>query len=287
MPTDAAIKLTVFYRLFDQGWTETYYSNGSTATFAAQQVTALRVPNFLAFRANGVLLQAVRAVELTGERATFLNKINYTFPPDPQSDPDVTAVALNMTLFGAGAGGAKRQMWLRGLPDIETIRDQFGNPTYPSWLMTRVDQWLAMLIDMQWGLRFKTRSTAAPNQYRHVVSVVPSAANPNQSLVRLDSVTGLSVGDTIYFRKVPSLDLPGMTGNFVIVEIAGNVVTVPYRYRAANSQGVTPAFMLARRVQMEFAQFSSTKAYNGLRTHDTGRPTGTPRGRQRRRVSRY
>lgn len=291
-----ALKVNIFYQSGTNGWTETYYIPSATDPIAwiAANGQSTTLKNFVSFRAPLTSIVAIRASQVGAPRVTYTR---FTFG-DPLlvgtagivsgGGPDTTGAAARMSMI-AGAGQT-RQLWIRGLRDIDISRDGNGNSVASANLTNGFNNMYNALAG--WG--FAIQNVVVPPNgglvWYPVQTVAPDAANPTtQSFLATTTapVGGLAAFPALYIRGIPTDNLPGLPTKISVtgVTATGTVgFTIPYAFRGkVNPQPVAKMKCCVLQynyntiTKWEFEQFTTRK---------TGRPTFLSRGRARTKVGR-
>jgi hypothetical protein len=286
---NVTLKVTIFYNQANQGWTETYYANGSNP---ASYLAGLPDSFY-----RGMLAPRDQDVDLFAIRATFLGtpRLSYSFalsglygntvsqivtPPTP----DLTATDGLLKLVD-GQGGSKL-LYLRGLQDQDTIRSTITGASQPTAnLLTNLAAYMKAVYSAGFQIRTAIRPPTGGLTWFPVTSVESFTASNAQSAVNTSLPTGfLANGPTnLVFQNVPTDQLPGFPKTPLWLQQIGvappYTVVIPYLYRA-NTPSVNPRKMRFCLQSWTYTNIFSW-TFERFTTHKTGRPFGTPRGRAR------
>lgn len=193
MPT---YRVTLIYNLHGQGWTETYYRAAQSARAASD----LGDPDvWLAPRAIGTELLAYRAQETEGLRRVFVRPIHRQRTSGAAAD--VAAVSARLWLPFAGGGG--RNLWCRGLADVQTIREADGRDRPGSDLTAALEQLGRQVRQLQLaGRRLIGRETIG---WDEVLELGPVEGQPMLTRVRSRRGSPAPPGQPVYFAGTPQL----------------------------------------------------------------------------------
>lgn len=273
-------KIVVFYRLHAQGWTETFYREAASAVQASQLNWNFE-GRAIALRAVGTEYMGHRASAVSGPREVFLS-----LPPAPliagivqhgDGAPDITAVSGLIRLHSQS--GASRHLWLRGLPDANTIRESTGGASVPTAAYKQMIQQYIQAMTQN-DLRIRQLSTNVANT-ASIVSMVN--VNPPQSgyleLRTAGAPPAWSQGDTVVVRGPSTEDYPWLKGTFKIQSMTAQGFIIRVGADADSITASRSVILAARRHAYEYPEIDSGQ-FVRWGTHDTGRPIGVPRGRR-------
>lgn len=270
----ADYKVVWTYGFANQGWTEVYYKSANTAKLAATPAQAT-INKFLAIRVTGVRLISVRGSNLATPRDSYTNLISSISQGAGRAGdtPDVTATSIMVRLHG---GSSSRKVWFRGADDSFVRRSPEGNPIEIPDLRTAIQNIQASLIVETYAIKKLTQPGGA-NLNRSVTSIARDPANEFRSIV---TYTGVALDGTkpVIFHRVPKNDLPGLAGQFKVLASGAGTITVGYRMMPGQD-GLTPQDMTVRNFEYTLVPIEEAK-FQDFRTHSTGRPTDSPRGRR-------
>lgn len=182
---------TLFFRLHENGWTETYFRQAEDARLASDLGP---VDFFLSPRAAGVELQAVRAQELDGLRRIYLRLVQQQQPFDLDKSPDITPTCARITFQQAHG---RKELFLRGLQDRDVRRRADSGRADPT---ARLQQQLRALLGHIYSLGLQTRQLRdrTLNPFLTVVRVDP---HENPLWTRILLREPVPRGSLIYFTS--------------------------------------------------------------------------------------
>jgi len=276
-------KINHFFRLHAQGWSETYYRESTDAVTAATVANNL-ITKSLGVRAQGVVFQAVRAARIDGERESFLNKIergNDVGIVRQDFGPDVTAVSAELRFISPT--GRTRYLWLRGLPDAQTVRNGLdGVSVVGEAYGTKLSQLHVALRAEDYKMRVVSQAASLLRQVTGIISEPGNSPNVLK-VMHAGGALGGVYGDSVRFIGPILRQFPLLKGKHKIISSAADHVLI------ALASDITPIAVLApvtgqiKRYAFEL-QTLFTYQFSRFGTHDTGRPIDTPRGRRRKRA---
>lgn len=269
-------KLVIRYKFATKGWTEVFYRESAVALQAATLNDAFIVAS-LACRNPGTILQSVTASDVAIPRDSYIIKHNRVAPGIPGSSPDVTntAVRLNLNFFGSGG----RKLWLRGLNDTWTIRDDAGNTALAAALVTRIQTYITQIIGVPLLGRKIKDVTVNPFSVVGLVGEGAIAGKPWTQFATQDNLN-LVAGDKVYLSGFPQTTLGGLKGIFTVLASTGAAATfVNYAWQLSNAT-IIPPNAKARKAAFDYPLIIAGQV-DDLSSHDTGVPTDRPRGRRR------
>ena len=281
-----ALKLTLFFNMNQQGWTETWYHPSSLDPVAF--INGLQDAFYqasVAFRGPNVLLYAIRA-SVVGTRKNYsypLQRYNYTGPPSGGAGDYQEDVATDAVFKIYGQLGQKRHVFFRGLRDLDVEKTLDGADNPSARLTKLVGLWIAQLAAYNLSIQYLVKPPNGGLVYYPVDIVAPfSATSPNSNLAVPVPVPLGGTSGILLFQGIPRNDLPGFPKQVAPISQTGttpNTVMIPYRYRAQTATYspqklkfciLTYAYDVVS--FPEFVSFSERK---------TGRAFGASRGRSR------
>lgn len=272
-------KLVLFYRLAAQGWTETFYREAETAS-AATDLASNFIGKSSMIRAGGIEFQGIRASNIAGTRDTFLRLPNHaviTASRDADLKPDITAVSALYRLYAAG--GKSRNIWFRGLPDADTIRERTSGISTPTEAYRDLlDRYKDAMVFNSLRVQSRVVNPADTATFTIMSPVTP----PQAGFVKLNFGAfppAWVQGDKIDIGGPSTEDYPQLKGRFEIQVKTDTHVII--RVPGFTFPGTDPVIVIfgARRLAYEYPLIQ-TGQFVRFSTHDTGRPFGVPRGRR-------
>jgi hypothetical protein len=285
-----ANKIVLFYNQLQEGWTETYYdnTNNSPLTVARAIYNAGSLINFVQYRHYTTELWGIRVTQIGGSRTNFsINTAGQLLTGDripvgnADETPDVTSTSWVLKL-GTSPQTQTRHIWLRGLNDVDTLRDDDGEPNPSTYLQ---NGWARQLLAIQtfgWNLQYEIRPPNGGLVWNYVTSV--ASAGPNTSTVFLSAAPNLNLvaNPQVVFQGIPRDDLPGFPRQPTVISqsnVAPFNIVITYRYRASVTPYIPAKLKFCPAV---YGYFPISNFYQvEFEERKTGRPFGTPRGRAR------
>jgi len=284
-----ALKVVLFYEQAARGWTETWYTPGTTLPVSLPNACDRLAKAGIAMRAQGTTLTYVR-YSVVGTRQSFLFRMGSTYVA-PTCSPefcseDVVTTCL-MTKFYT-SDGKKRFIWLRGLRDSNVTRNGNGDSVPAGALLAQLNSYTAAVK----GGNFQIRFLEQPTEFPAIVKAPITLIGPNPlDITKTDifikgalPVTWIPNKTILRIIGVSQDQCPGMPRTALIFSTApvgGVGVTIPYNLR--NQSTVKPPNGNLFEVVYQYADvYDSEWQYFG--EHKTGRPFGVPRGRASVRV---
>lgn len=282
------LKVVHFYQQGSRGWTETYYATGSNPqSFATSYATPANMQNWMAFRANDVVLTEVRVSLIGSPRVTYstpFNLFSINAFDDVQNFNQDTYGEDALVLL-RGATGIPRHLWLRGLPNIFISYGASGFPTPPAQFLSLINALGNAIVTS--GLQIQNANIPTPssgNWFNVAFVEAFSSGTAVSSILQCPIIpTFPNPLGPIYFQGVPRNLLPGFPRILTPISYvtgvppANNQVYVPYLYRG-NQANTYPPKMKFCLLSYTYAAITSV-AFETYGVRKTGRPTGLPRGR--------
>ena len=293
-------KIVLFYNQYQQGFTETWYFNGTLVPsfFLTSSFNSVAQAS-MSFRHPAVTLIAAR-YSIDGQpRSTFTQFFGQKYAQSPvqySGTPDPSSLDLLIKLYSVA--GQYKHMYIRGLNQADTTRGFLVGDSRPSAsLISGLQNYLSQAWSIGWGI--KTAQTVFSNPalwQSQVQSVAPHAANPETSDVQTLTMPVFSGGPPFYvrFARVPHNDLPGFPRQCQVIlytSATPGVITVPWRYRA-NLSLTTPQNMAVYQNIYSYWQLATPTQSLGyfqplsFLERKTGKAFFTPRGRTRAAITR-
>jgi hypothetical protein len=279
-----ALKVTLFFNQFTNGWTETYYTIGTDPYAYINQLNIPILANqALYFRAAGTYLYAIRASLIGGQRLNYSQVFGqqYASPATLLGDADYPSIDVLVKISTPIA--IKRYFWFRGLEEVDTtIVD--GVQTISAAIRQALFRYINFLTNnCSAMIQYYQRPPAGGLFWTPVAQITP-AGGPTQpfSFVQVAAGFGFTASylQRIAFVGKPVDLLPGFpVRTYVANFVAGPppVITVPYLYR-----GPGPIeYPTKMKVVVQVPQYQSfgTPVIERITSHKTGRAFGVSRGR--------
>jgi hypothetical protein len=293
-----AYKITIFYNQYDQGWTETFYTNQTLTP------NSFDFPAFVKFlqasiniRGDGVYIYGARWTQLGAARVNYSELFEDTYASGATAGlEEVTAVDYVVKILNVQ--NQYRHLYLRGLPQVDVVRDEgSGAPKPTAALINGINKYIQAAAQLLLCLQTEQTVTTNPGLLTGgVVSIQANPANAEQSIVTLNQSPTFS-GTAPYFvrfNRVPKNDVPGFPREcqaLSAVVVSPFSIVIPYRYRAQNTVTYPNNMTFTQQLSNYFQIVSPTTGNPGwsgvnFQERKTGRAFGVPRGRSRVVVSR-
>lgn len=286
----AATKITLFFNQGRAGFSETFYSTNPDPAAVAASVPNAFYQSAANFRSTSTILQAVRYSRVDGGKSSFLvtpypsaqGKRGETSEPGP----DVASTTAVYRLLAQN--GVTRRIFIRGLADIDTTRDIFGNDIQSPALDKGKDKYFLAAFNAGFQIRWIPIPPAAGAWILcpQVAFVYNATSKDGYSwLVTNDPAPLWAVGSHLVFNGVPST-LTNFPRKALVTALTG-IAPLQAAQIKYNLPGGTSQFAKNMRA------FTYTPAYSSITQwfferfseHKTGRPFGSLRGRKRAAVS--
>jgi hypothetical protein len=285
-------KLSFLFSLQDEGWSENFYVTGSTPNAVINALPAPFLIQYTAMRASLAQLVAIRAVQDPASPVTGNPPRIGAVVPQVGAGVGIGAGVAEPTAVSAvcsltALNGARRHIWLRGLPDASILRDANGF-SVPSgslaFAIQNLQAFFAVANQVNPGLSIRTlNNTPAPYTPQIVTTFVPSVTIPGATTCTAPG-HGFVAGNWVRFTGLKPDVLPGFAGKFQVLAVTANTFDVGYLWR---SQLSTVTFPRARVYALGYTySVINGIAFQYFSTRDTGRPISQHRGRRPARVRR-
>lgn len=280
-------RVTLFWRLQNQGWTEQFYKVTTDGPDLVANLSLNVLVSAQRCRATGCILQAVRVQDTAANRNSFTNPINTSSGVGGGVAPDITAASARCRILFNNGG--KRQIWIRGIGDAASMRTISTGATVTGGVLgTDVLGYLNDLIAFgACGRTLKGIGAGGLFAWQNVISFGPYAGNPQWTQVNLPPGAPVpNQGDVVYFRGVPKSVFPYIR-NQMRLPIAGVVGVSPAMSTFVINTGwrngataIGVPNVQWRKVDYDYPPWTLAQ-FVELSTHKTGRPTTSQRGRSR------
>lgn len=271
-------KVVCVFTQFSQGWTESWYHSGPSLSASAALWTNPAVLATIArWRGKGVILSAMRFIDVVNPRASIVRSLNYESDPATTGGPDLTGATAQLN-FGT-ATGKRRIMSVRGMQDNDIRRDAGSGAANPSAaLLAALQEYIRQIVLVQFDyIRNLTSTDIIP--WVNVVSFQPVAGNAGNTTVTTQAAHGLAEGDLVYFRRVQLNIFPGLRGNFRVVSVT-NATQFVIAYRMPTGGLFAPVGTQTRKALYLYDAINAG-SFKGFTVRKTGRPFFLTRGRSR------
>jgi hypothetical protein len=124
-------RIILNFRQYDDKWSEVYYGAFEGIQAAIAAIDATFQIRAVEFRQESVLLTSVKAQDVYQPRVATIKRFQPPAAPSSISTPDVHNVAAVCFLATSGLD-AQRHIWLRGIRDVDTLRDGTTGGDKPS-----------------------------------------------------------------------------------------------------------------------------------------------------------
>lgn len=285
-----ATQMTLFINQLDKGFSETWFHQDDNPTQLWHSLPNSLFNQAMAFRHVSCYLRAIR---MTRVGPTALGKFSQLFGYFPRlfgsrggssttfEEMDVTATSGVWHV--TDGQGDRRNVWFRGLADIDVIRKSSGIDNPSAALEKAVNTYLTNLYTLGFGIRATLLPPAAGLTWRrigqvsHLLSVDPNRAN----FTLVPDAPTLNVGDVVVFngrtRFLPHFPrvaeilakqtVDGVTNYTIAYQLPGGVTVTPKSLKLT-----IQARTIVRIDDWLFSKFGPRK---------TGRPFGLSAGRAR------
>jgi hypothetical protein len=283
-----AMKVVFFYQQGARGWTETWYTQANNPiSWQEVNITPALLTTLVAFRAAGTRVVACRISQVDPPRLSFTLQFagRYKIVSTLGSTTNAPDMASTDAMWQInGTDGSKRKLFIRGLRDVDTVRDADGFDTPSPFLTSGVNKMLTNLFNIGLVLRSQVRPPNGGLAWNTVIGVTPQVAMPAYTQITTlnNPVLPSPPPCKIVFQQLNKDNLPGFPIQTETVPgfvIAGNGIVVKYRYRGPSNP--TP-FTTMRFTGLVYTYIAmGTWTFVAFSERKTGRPFGVPRGRAR------
>jgi len=209
-------------------WSEVYYSVASTIKDAATFDTPF-LNKRLALLDKFNILRKIRVSAVAGIKQSFVAGINrnglFSSAIDVGPANVTEAVVCNLV---STVSPASRRLWLRGTNEEFVKRlpgtgQDFLWPNFAAWMKV----WFQAL-DAANYIILKRLKDGEGGVVTQKVNQVNGAAADGTTVITCQGNVGVNTNDMVTLAKFNTKDLPGLNGNFKVLEVAGNTFKVQY-----------------------------------------------------------
>jgi hypothetical protein len=267
----------------DKGFTEVYYSSApdirTAGMFGQPFLNAA-----LAFRANLTVLRKIRISDVANNRNTLVKVIN-------QQNGTVTGTAdicgaSAVVACNAPSTGARRNIWLRGLPDNSVVRNGETGTDNPSpGLREGIQNWMIALEESNYQIRSLMKLGVAPYVYKSITAV--TVTERGYVTIVTSPTWATTPSGRVILSQIDEKLFPGLNGQYAASPAAlPGQFTVPYNSHLAQgtyslNKGRT------RPADYEYGTIISVQSgFDHFSTRDTGRNPLGGRGRRLAKIKR-
>ena len=200
-----------------------------------------------------------------------------------EGQADVSSTDAFCALYDSN--GKRRPLYVRGLNDIDVLRNSTGLSNPSPGLIKALNNMLGQIYSLGWCIQWEQRPPTGGLIWNSVLTVT---ADGNFSILGMQAViAGLIPGSTqIVFQGIPTDDLPGFPR---IATVVGGVngppqtIIIPYRLRTAGAGPYLPTKLKCCVVVNQYTPITNLQ-FESFGERKTGRAFGVPRGRSRVKI---
>lgn len=275
MPPVPYCKVAFLWEEAEQGWVDIFYASGADPRAVATGFSNQFLDLMLMPRNHLVDFVSVRASQVGAPRVTFTRVIEKGNIFTPDVSPDVTNTSALLKIYTND--GHTRNWMVSGLDDVMVARFRSGlsekTPQLVDWVAELNNFLPNSNLWMQWV------QPVTVNPWRAVIGFQRDPIFLARTRVNLEP-GGLTpaVGDTVQFRFIDPVQMPGLRGNFNVVSAGAGQFVIDYRYR--NQADIYfPPRGYWRKVVYAYSQLNNAKFVRWT-TRDRGKPVIPHRGRR-------
>jgi hypothetical protein len=267
----------VYAAPISKGFTEVYYRTAASLA-AAASFDQTSIVKALAPRNPLTVLRKIRVSDTANNRTAIQIPINQNNKLNVPSSPDVVGTTAVLTLASTQTG-ATRRLWMRGLSDVDVLRDPNTGADTPSpGLLTAITNWIAVVAN-NFTIRSLTQLGTAPNIYQTITSV-SGIVNAGLCTITFTGTSPYVAGQQIIITRMSPKLFPGINGRWTPTFVDANHFTIPY-----NLDQSPPLATLTGKWRPAIYQYGTIDAsvsnFLAFGTRDTGQGFLTGRGRKR------
>lgn len=278
-------KMTIYYNLFNAGFSETYFHNSDDPQALSNAIPNSFYQKAARFRHSACSVKAARFSRVGGVRQSILKRPYPVAQGASSGLAQQTADVVSTTCVYAlqSATGKIRRVWFRGLNDGDVTRDAAGNDVMFGILSGYVDAWISALITAGFCIQVVQRPPAGALTYKKVLAVQP--LNPDNA-TRSMFFTDPNVPPYIVGQKLSFVGIPGTLPRFprsaevLFVTVIDGINNYQIAYSLPGGVGINPASMKVTPLLFAYEAIFDW-AFERYGEHKTGRPFGSLRGRSR------
>jgi hypothetical protein len=278
----AYFKVIFTYTQTDLGFSEVYYREAddlaTAAVFSEDFLIAMIRP-----RSALTVLRKARVSSVDNNRNSVVVNINRATLLSTGSS-DVCSTAAVVTL-NSPQTGARRQLWMRGLPDDSVKRDlRTGVDDPQPQFLLYLGNYLQLLSFYQYRIRSLKKLGTAPLVYTPIKSI--EVVGPG--VTRITFTVPITITDSrrIILSQIDQKRFGGLQGTFTVSNATTLTVDVPYNSTLAiGTYGVAKGRSRPAEYEYGFIR-SSLSGFLKFSSRDTGKNPLGGRGRRSRHLTR-
>lgn len=260
---------------FGNGWDYSFYWTGDSARSAVANAKGL-VLFLMNCHSVHTICKSISAANVAfGSRETFSERVNELGKMDPAGavTPDVVRTTARLKLYSTGHHF--RQLYLRGLVDIQVNRNAAGGAEMGERLNQAVNSLIPKIKEHNFQIRVMNPATSDGElAWKQVVSIRPEPdTNDEATIIKTRRAHALQVDDQVVFKFDRSQGaLIGFPGLHRVVENAVGAATTEFILNLAyrgEGESLTPRNMRVRKVTFSEVNIDSGK-FQTFSTRDTG-----------------
>lgn len=271
---------TFIFNLFNQGWSESFYTRDASIDAARLdiveigQARARLLPRSVLFTAARLSDVAIVGDSYVTSDSQLWEKVNLP--------PDVTNTALETRLQVQGTNW--RTYWLRGLPDSWINRDvDSGKFIYNEPFYTLYRNYFDLLVTKQIAVKAIDKPGSIETQPIRKIQSITAGAVAGTTVIVIDPFNpSLAVNSYVRIRRLTG-GIAGLNGKWVVTSVNADEgsITVPFNIATMATLFGPDNYIngYVYSLTQKFIQVTSWQALD-IRTRQTGRPFGQPRGRR-------
>jgi len=278
----AFFKVVFTYTQTDLGFSEVFYREDTSleaaASFSDSLLQALVRP-----RTSLTVLRKARVSSVDNNRNSLVVNINRSSGTS-NNDPDVCSTAAVVTI-NSSAIGARRQVWMRGLPDsyVARVRTTGVDDPAPQFLIF-LQNYLQALQDRNFCVRALKKLGTEPLIYTPIRSV--EVIGPGVVKLTFTVPITITASRRIIISQLDQKQFGGLEGTFTATSITSSTVNVAY------NSPLTPGVYEVSKGRSRPAEFeygvinAGLSAFLKFGSRDTGKNPLGGRGRRSRHLTR-
>jgi hypothetical protein len=222
------LKVVVFYNQGARGFTEVWYSAGSTPPTVLSLSQQAFLTQSIGFRAPGTVITGLRFSQIGGTASyTFRLGNFYTAPGyvNPTITDDVVSTTALCQIYDSTYN--RKNIFLRGLRDADVVRGPTGIDTPTATLTKAITAYLNAAVSAGFLMQIQQNPTNTPAlSYNPIIDIQSGSVSNLVTRIVLANAPGFNLGNPVFIRilGVPPNLLPGLP-KIVQVQSAVNVGT--------------------------------------------------------------
>jgi uncharacterized protein Usg len=277
--------MTLFFNQYGAGFSETFFHPSDDPATLQSTIVQGYYQLAVNFRHTSVILKAARFSKTNTPKKSVLWIPTSTAQGTRYSteEPGPDAVSTTAVYRLAAANGKRRNIWCRGLADIDVRRDAFGNDLESATLKQMRNDYFLATSGYGFCIGYDLKPPEGALVWTRVPLVVAGSFQAaTRTKLRLPVGVPFTAGQVVQFKGIDGT-LPGFPRKAQVIEYYAGGLEDPYiliAYGLPGGVSVAPAKLAVSAVSFDTALITRW-TFSRFGEHKTGRAFGSLRGRVR------